>query len=135
MFKKYFLQALVSGILAALAANIYDRIYFFATEADFSQVLSVTRIISLCFLFCFSAAFLDWFLVLKLKRKGEVIFNFLFSIASFALIIIPISVSLPLDIKFPELFPGLAVPMAFFPAISWYTVVPLFRKDPVGKTQ
>jgi hypothetical protein len=135
MFKKYFLQALVSGILAALAASIYDRIYFFATEADFSQVLSVTRIISLCFLFCFAAAFLDWFLVLKLKRKGEVIFNFLFSIASFALIIIPISVSLPLDIKFPELFPGLAVPMVFFPAISWYTVVPLFRKDPVGKTQ
>jgi len=127
MFKKFFLQALVSGILAALAANIYDRIYFFATEADFSRILGVVRIISLSFLFCFAAAFLNWFLVLKLKRKGEVIFNFLFSVASFALIIIPISASLPLDIKFPELFPGLSVPMVFFPAISWYTVAPLFR--------
>jgi hypothetical protein len=127
MFKKYFLQALVSGILAAIAANIYDRIYFFATEADFSRVLGVTRLISLNFLFCFVAAFINFFLVRWLKKKGEVIFNFLFSIASFALIIIPISVSLPLDIKFPELFPGLAVPMVFFPAIAWYTVVPLFR--------
>jgi len=128
MFKKYFLHGLVSGILAALAANIYTRIYFFATEVDYSSILGVSRIISLNILFCLLAAFVNWLLVNRLKLKGEIVFNFLLSIASFALIIVPISISLPLDIKFPELFPGLAVPMIFFPALAWYTVVPLFRE-------
>jgi len=31
-----------------------------------------------------------------------------------------------LDVKTPELFPGLAVPMVFFPAMAWYTLKPLF---------
>lgn len=128
MFKKYFFHGLVSGILAALAANIYYRIYFFATQADFSGVLGVWRIISLNILICFLAAFLNWLLVSWMKKKGETVFNFFFSIISFAMIIIPISISLPLDIKSPQLFPGLAVPMLFFPAISWYTVTPLFRE-------
>jgi hypothetical protein len=57
-----------------------------------------------------------------------VIFNFVFSIASFAMVIVPISISLPLDVLFPELFPGLAVPMLFFPALAWYTIVPLFSE-------
>jgi hypothetical protein len=42
------------------------------------------------------------------------------------MVMIPISVSLPLDIKSPELFPGLAVPLVFFPCLSWHTVNPLF---------
>jgi hypothetical protein len=29
-------------------------------------------------------------------------------------------------VKNPELFPGLAVPMIFFPALAWYTFKPLF---------
>jgi hypothetical protein len=128
MFKKYFYHGLIAGILAALAANIYNQIYFFATEADFSRVLGVGRIISLNILLCLLAAFLNWSLEIWLKKKGELVFNFLFSIVSFSLVIIPISVSLPLDLKFPELFPGLAVPMVFFPALAWYTLVPLFRE-------
>ena len=130
MFKKYFYHGLIAGILAALAANIYNQIYFFATEADFSRVLGVGRIISLNLLFCFLAAFLNWGIVTWLKKKGELVFNFLFSIVSFSLVIIPISISLPLDLKSPELFPGLAVPMVFFPALAWYTLVPLFREKP-----
>jgi hypothetical protein len=43
------------------------------------------------------------------------------------MVMYPISVSLPLEIKNPELFPGLAVPMIFFPALAWYTVKPLFK--------
>ena len=129
MFKRYFYHGLIAGILAALAANIYNQIYFFATETDFSRVLGVGRIIGLNLLFCFLAAFLEWGLVSWLKKKGELVFNFLFSILSFALVILPISISLPLDLKSPELFPGLAVPMVFFPALAWYTLVPLFRNS------
>lgn len=129
MFKKYFLHGIVSGFLAAVASIIYYRIYFFATEADFSRVLGTGRIVSFSILFSVIAAFLNWSLVSWFKQKGEIVFNFTYSILSFALVIIPISISLPLDIKSPELFPGLAVPMVFFPAIAWYTVVPLFRES------
>jgi hypothetical protein len=128
MFKKYFIHGLIAGILAAVAANIYNQIYFFATETDFSLVLGMRRIISLNILLCLLAAFLNWALENWLENKGQLVFNFLFSMGSFALVIIPISISLPLDQKSPELFPGLAVPMVFFPALAWYTLVPLFRE-------
>ncbi len=130
MFKGHFLHGLIAGILAAVAANIYNQIYFFATETDFSRVLGVGRMVSLSILICLLAAFLNWFLTERFKNRGELIFNLLFSMGSFALVMIPISISLPIDIKNPELFPGLAVPMVFFPALAWYTVVPFFR----GKT-
>jgi len=32
----------------------------------------------------------------------------------------------------PELFPGLVVPMLFFPALAWFTLKPLFIKP--GRT-
>jgi hypothetical protein len=127
MFRRYFLHGLVAGTLAALAGIIYYRIYFFATLVDFSSILGVPRIVSLNILYCLIAAFLNWFLDLWLKKRGEIVFNFIFSVLSFVLIIVPLSMSLPLEFEFPELFPGLAVPMIFFPAVSWYTVAPFFR--------
>jgi hypothetical protein len=129
MFKKTFFQALLASTLAFIAAVIYKRIYFFATEADFSKVLSLARMAGLCILFCMPAAFLYYGLVRWLGRKGELVFNFAFSILTFACIMIPISVTLPLNVQFPELFPGLGVPLVFFPAMAWYTVNPLFNKD------
>jgi len=126
MFKKIFFHAITASILASSAAIIYRRIYFFATEADFSKVLGVRRLVGFNLLICLVMAFVNYGLLRWLKNKGQVFFNFMFSILSFAAVIIPISITLPLNIPFPELFPGLAVPMLFFPAIAWYTVNPLF---------
>ena len=111
----------------SIAALIYDRIYYFATETDFSKILNPISIISLNVAFSIAASTIYSVLCYWLKVKGEIIFNFLFSIISFAIVIIPISISLPLDIKNPELFPGLAVPMILFPALAWYTIKPLFK--------
>jgi hypothetical protein len=36
--------------------------------------------------------------------------------------------SLPLDIEYPELFPGLVVPMHFFPAYAFLTIYPFFKQ-------
>ena len=127
MFKKIFFQSIIAGILAGIAVIIYNRIYFFATETDFSKILNPVSIISMSVGVCLIAGLIYWTLAYFLKSKGEIVFNFLFSIISFALVVIPISVSLPLEIKNPEIFPGLAVPMVFFPALAWYTVRPLFR--------
>jgi hypothetical protein len=126
MFKKIFYHSLLAGILASVAGLIYNRIYFFATYADFSKVLNTGSIIGLNIMVCLVAGMVNWALVKSLNKKGDILFGFLFSIISFACVMIPISISLPLKIQFPELFPGLAVPMVFFPAIAWFTVKPLF---------
>jgi len=127
MYKKIFFHAFTASVLSALAAIIYNRIYFFATEVNFSTVINYQSVIGLSFIICMLASFLFYGLTKWLGHKGEIIFNFLFSILSFAAVMFPISLSLPLDIKFPELFPGLAVPMVFFPALAWYTVRPIFH--------
>jgi hypothetical protein len=128
MFRKIFLHALLSAALTAFAALIYNRIYFFATEVDFSKVLGVRKLIAFSILISMMAASLNYVMVRVFKKSGGIIFNFLFSIISFTGVMIPISISLPLDVHSPELFPGLAVPMVFFPAMAWYTVNPLFLK-------
>jgi hypothetical protein len=127
MFKRIFFHALLSSLLATIASIIYCRVYFFATEVDFSRVINPGSLAGMNVLVCFLAAFLCWILVSRLKKNGEKVFNLVFSILSFGLTAVPITVSLPLEIKQPELFPGLAVPMVFFPVLAWYTLRPWFR--------
>jgi hypothetical protein len=127
MFRRIFFHAVTAGFLASLAGFIYSRIYFFATEIDFSKVANLITVSSYCILFCMLAAVLNYACIRFFRKNGEIIFNFILSIVSFAMVMIPISISLPLDIKSPELFPGLGVPIIFFPAIAWYTVNPIFN--------
>jgi hypothetical protein len=129
MYRKIFLHALLASVLSAIAGIIYYRIYFWATQADFSRVLNFASIAGLSIIICMIASFMYYALKKWFKKAGEIIFNFLFSMISFACVMYPISLSLPLDVKFPELFPGLAVPMVFFPALAWFTVKPLFNNQ------
>jgi hypothetical protein len=126
--RKVFIQALVAGILAAIAANIYNQIYFFATQVDYSAILSPQSITVINLLVSLVAAIVFLLLTRLSKAKGHIFFNFVYSIVSFACVIIPIAITLPLSTPFPELFPGLAVPMVFFPVIAWMTIDPLFKK-------
>ncbi len=126
MFKRKFLQGILASILSAVAGIIYQHIYYFANEVDFSKVLGISRIVGFSVLACMLAVFLNYILSRLFKKRGEFIFNFLFSIISFACVMIPISITLPLNVQFPELFPGLAVPMIFFPVTAWFTINPLF---------
>ena len=129
MTRTLFFQSLVAGILAAIAANIYNQIYFFATEIDYSKIINVGSMIGFNLLVSFIAGLIYWLLSLASKTKGPVIFNFVYSIGSFACVIIPIAMTLPLTTPSPELFPGLTVPMVFFPVIAWMTIDPLFKKN------
>jgi len=134
MFKKVFLQAILASLLAFIASVIYRKIYFFATEVDFSKVLSLGRMAALNILVSMLAAFLYYGLTNLMKGRGAIIFNFLFSMLTFVCVMIPISITLPLNVQSPELFPGLGVPMVFFPAMAWYTVNPLFDKKEAIKS-
>jgi len=124
-----FIQSLVAGILAAIAANIYNQIYFFATEVDYSAIINPGSLIGLNLAVSLFAGLLFSLLTKLFQQRGAIAFNFVYSVGSFACVIVPIAVTLPLSTPFPELFPGLTVPMVFFPVIAWMTVDPLFKKN------
>jgi hypothetical protein len=126
LFKSHFYHGVTSGISAALAAYIYSRVHLFATEADFSTIINPGTIISLNLIVCLIFSIGYYFFGKIKKKRGIIGFHLLISVLSFAAVIIPIGISLPLTVKNPELFPGLAVPMVFFPALSWFTFKPLF---------
>jgi hypothetical protein len=75
-------------------------------------------------------------LVRTLKTRGEIVFNLIFTLISFASLMLPIAYKLPLTIDPTELplFPGMVIPMHFFPALGWYTLKPLFIKTPVSNS-
>jgi hypothetical protein len=128
MFKKLLLLGLVSGVLAGLAALIYQKIYTNSLGADFSNIAKPVNIMITCTLACLLAAVGYGLLTKWLPKPGEIIFNFVFVILTFASILGPFAVKLPLEVEMPELFPGLTVPMHFFPALAWFTLKPLFVK-------
>ena len=128
MFKQALLLGIVSGLLAGIAGLVYAHLYFTINEADFSKVASTLRILSSS-LFGGVLAAIGYTAILKwLKGKGEIVFNLLFTILSFASLLLPIAFKLPLKIETPELFPGMVIPMHFFPALGWYTLKPLLLK-------
>jgi hypothetical protein len=128
MFKRALLLGIVSGLLAGIAGLVYARVYYTANEADFSKVASAVKIISSSLFGGVLAAIGYTILVRALKTRGEIVFNLLFTIISFASLLLPIAYKLPLTIETPELFPGMVIPMHFFPALGWYTLKPIFIK-------
>jgi hypothetical protein len=129
--KRILLLGLVAGVLAAIAALIYQQVYTNALGADFTELVKPVNI----FITCIGAGLLSglgYFLFTKwLGHSGEIVFNFVLVILSFASILGPFATKLPLTIDMPELFPGLTVPMHFFPALAWFTLKPLFIKVPM----
>ncbi|NOT73599.1 MAG: hypothetical protein HOP08_01635 [Cyclobacteriaceae bacterium] len=128
MTRTVFIQSLVAGILAAIAANIYNQIYFFATQVDYSAIINPLNLVLMNLVVSLLAGLLSSGLTKLFNARGAIAFNFIYSIVSFASLIIPLAITLPLSTPFPELFPGLTVPMVFFPVISWMTIDPLFKK-------
>ncbi|HXB93703.1 MAG TPA: hypothetical protein VNU70_01050 [Puia sp.] len=126
MFKKALLLGILSGLLAGIAGIVYARVYYTVNEADFSRVASAIRILSASLFGGVLAAIGYAILDRALKTKGEIVFNLLFTLLSFASLLLPIAYKLPLNLETPELFPGMVIPMHFFPALSWYTLRPIF---------
>jgi len=126
MFKKALLLGIISGLLAGVAGVIYAKVYYSANEADFSKVAGTVRIIASSLFGGVLAAIGYSVLDKLLKANGEIVFNFLFTIISFASLLLPIGHRFSPPIDTPELFPGMVIPMHFFPALGWYTLKPLF---------
>lgn len=125
MFKRLLLLGVSAGVLAGVASLVYQKVYTSSLGADFSKIASPAGIIAASVLGCLLASMGYWLINKWLQQKGDIVFNLLFSILSIASILAVFAVKLPLDVESPELFPGLTVPMHFFPALAWYTLKPL----------
>ena len=129
MFKRSLALGVVSGLLAGIVSLGYARLYHSSSGADFSRVAGPVRIMASSLFGTVLAGMGYWLLDKWLKQKGEIVFNFVFVILSFATLLAPIGAKLPLDLEAPELFPGLAIPMHLFPALAWFTIKPLFIRQ------
>lgn len=126
--KKGLIAGLTSGIVSSGVSILYSQIYSEAFYVDFNAVLNTSGIVIACMLGCILMA-LGYVIAARLKRPLLIpILNVLYCIMSFASIIGILSFKLPLNIEFPEMFPGLAIPMHFFPALSFLALVPFFWK-------
>jgi hypothetical protein len=124
---KAFILAGVSGALSITACFIYNKVYSGSFYVDFSKIISPTSMIMTCIVGC-TLMSLAYALIIKWRPSlnlGWV--NIVFAVLSFASIIMVLSFKLPLETEFPELFPGLAIPMHFFPVLAFLTIVPFFK--------
>lgn len=127
--KKFLLHGIIAGILTALAGIMYQMVYENALFLDFSLVINPGSIAGAsifgCLLMALGYAFLERFNKANLKSW----LNVLIAILSFLSILGPLSMSLPLEIEFPEMLPGLAIPMHFFPAMIFFGLNPFFTQS------
>ena len=131
MFKRIFFWGLTAGILSAVASIIYQQIHEYASYTEFRRILSIPMIIAVNLIGAMLAAFTFWACHKVFRKNAEFIFNLLLALGTIASIFYPIIFfKLPLDIPAPEMFPVLAVPMHFMPAMAWFTLRPLFAKKP-----
>jgi hypothetical protein len=127
-FTKTLLLGLISGIISGLICLMYSFIYSDSFFVDFSSILNpagmfISSIIGTLLMS------IGYFFLLKWK-KGQFIplANIFYSALSFGSIVGVLAFKLPLDMEFPEMFPGLAIPMHFFPALSFLSLAPFFLK-------
>jgi len=125
--KKVFFHGISAGILAALAGVVYFKIYQETEGTEFNKIINPGSISGVSVIACMLMALGYWLLEKFNKEKLKGVLNLLIALLSFASILSPISMSLPLDIKNPELFPGLVIPMHFFPALAFLCLVPFFK--------
>jgi hypothetical protein len=129
MLKKLLLLGVISGVLAGIASIIYQKVYASSLGEGFTGVVTPVNIMVGSIVGTLVAALGYWLLSKVLKGNTEAVFNLLFAILSFATILGPFAAKLPMEIEAPELFPGLTIPMHFFPALAWFTLKPLFAKS------
>jgi hypothetical protein len=126
-WKQTFIMGIAANLLSSLASIIYLNIYKEALLVDFSKVAGSSNIIAACSIGCILMA-VGYKLALKWKGTKTIGWlNIIFSIISFASIAGVFGFNLPMDTESPELFPGMVIPMHFFPALSILTIYPFFK--------
>ena len=126
--KKHILYGIIAGVIAGFTGVIYSVIYQEILFVDFNQVLNPYSIIGASILSCVLMAFIYGLLDRFNKNRLRGLVNVFIVLISFVSVLGPVSISLPLDVDFPELFPGLAIPIHFFPALIFFGLQPFLNK-------
>ena len=127
--KKLLIHGVVAGLLSGIAGIIYLNIYQEALGTDYNQIINLGSIMGSSLIGCMLMT-LGYAALFKFeKQQLRAWLNILIAVLSFASILAPIGMSLPLNIEYPELFPGLVIPMHFFPALAFLTIYPFFNKQ------
>ena len=126
-FIKYYHPDVASGKVDADSLFL-STVKNINSKDDFNSVINTTSIIGACIFACMLIG-IGHFLVFKWKGNKLIgWYNILVLIFSFASIIGVLSFRLPLNVEFPEMFTGLAIPMHFFPALAYFALEPFFCK-------
>ena len=125
--QKIFLHGLLAGLVSAIVCLFYSEVYSTSLQVDFSDVINIFCPVILFGSLIASAGY--YFLSTKLLA-GDVTDVLLLDVTltlTFLSCIYPFSVQLPLELDSPELFPGLVIPMHFFPVLFWIAFNPIFK--------
>ena len=126
-WKQTFIMGIAGSLLSSLASIIYLNIYKEALVVDFSKVAGIQNITAACSISCLLMA-VGYMVFIKWKGVKVIGWlNIVFSIFSFASIAGVMGFNLPLDTESPELFPGMIIPIHFFPLLSMLTIFPFFK--------
>jgi hypothetical protein len=135
MFKKSLFLGITAGFLSGVACIIFSIVYKETMFTDFSPVVSNFNLIGACLFGCILAS-IGYFGVKKMIPKyGDIVFNLLFTILTFASIISPIAYKFPPELDFEGIdmvtsyFIPFAMTLHFFPIIIWLALKPLFFKN------
>ncbi len=125
-WKQTFIMGIAASLLSSLACIIYLNIYKEALLIDFSKIAGIPNIIAACSIGCHLMA-TGYKMTIKWKGIKTIGWlNIAYSVISFATIAGVFGFNLPLDTESPELFPGMIIPMHFFPVLSILTIFPFF---------
>jgi hypothetical protein len=126
-WRQTFILGIISSILSFIACSIYAKIYSEAFYVDFSMIVGIVNLLSSSAIGCFLMAS-GYKLAIKWKGTKTIGWlNVFYSIISFASIVGVLGFDLPLEIESPEMFPGMVIPMHFFPVLSLLTIYPFFK--------
>lgn len=126
-WKQTFIMGMAGSLLSSLASIIFLNIYKEALLVDFSKIAGNSNIIAACTIGCLLMA-VGYKLALKWKGTKTIGWlNIAFSVISFTTIAGVFGFNLPMDTESPELFPGMIIPMHFFPVLSIITIFPFFK--------
>lgn len=126
--KANLLHGIIAGILSAIAAIVFLTIYYEAYYVDYSLVINTGAIVAASIIGC-TLMSTGYFILEKTgKDKFQGVLNLVIMFLSFVSILPVMTMELPLDVEYPELFPGLVIPMHFFPAMIFFGIKPFFEK-------
>ncbi len=134
MFKNSFFLGLVAGLASTLACYIYSSFYY-SMIVDFSEAVNLKTILAGCFGFSMLAVVIRYGIkqLIKNDRFAEVSVNFIISMLSIGLVFYLLNANDPQfeneDAQLMvDFYKGFVMPMLSFPALAWFTFIPLFTR-------